>query len=52
MKKIITLIILFALYSCGSSHPGRVCGGRGGQRNVENTTKKETKFTTNLKRNS
>ena len=52
MKKFITLIILFVLYSCGSSHPGRVCGGRGGQRNVENTIKKETKFTPTLKRNS
>ncbi|WP_395053155.1 hypothetical protein [Flavobacterium sp.] len=52
MKKFITLIILFVLYSCGSSHPGRVCGGRGGQRNVENTIKKETKITPILKRNS
>ena len=43
---------MLVLYSCGSSHPGRVCGGRGGQRNVENSIKKETKFTTNLKRNS
>lgn len=52
MKKIISLFIVSVLYSCGASHPGRVCGGPGGRRCVENTIKPETKVSPTIKRNS
>ena len=52
MKKIIIIGIVTILYSCSSSHPGRVCGGPGGRRCVENKVKSESKPTIVLKRNS
>jgi hypothetical protein len=51
MKKIAALLIVLSfLTSCATTHRGRVCGGAGGQRCVENSAKKETVIST--KRNS
>ncbi|WP_293891591.1 lipoprotein [Flavobacterium sp.] len=37
MKKIIYAFLLVAFLTSCASHPGRVCGGSGGGRVVENT---------------
>ena len=43
MKKLsYVLLVLGFLTSCAASHPGRVCGGPGGGRCVENTQKQKT----------
>ena len=43
MKKLLyALLILGFLTSCAASHPGRVCGGRGGGRVVENNQNQKT----------
>ncbi len=39
MRKIIYVALLSAFLISCASHPGRVCGGAGGGRVVENTTK-------------
>ena len=39
MKKIIYAFLMLAFLTSCASHPGRVCGGRGGGRCVENTPK-------------
>ena len=36
MKKLIYALLLSVLLTSCASHPGRVCGGRGGGRVVEN----------------
>ena len=42
MKKLLySLVVLGLLTSC-ASHPGRVCGGRGGGRCVDNTHTSKT----------
>jgi hypothetical protein len=40
MKKVVLILIAILVLSC-SSHPGRVCGGAGGKRCVNNIPKKE-----------
>jgi hypothetical protein len=43
MKKLLyILLILGFLTSCAASHPGRVCGGRGGGRVVDQFQKQNT----------
>ena len=50
MKKILVLsLVLISIVAC-SSAPGRVCGGKGGKRCVENTIKNPT--LTSIKVNS
>lgn len=38
LKKLIYALLLLAFLASCASHPGRVCGGPGGGRVVENTT--------------
>ncbi|MDI1316080.1 hypothetical protein [Flavobacterium sp.] len=37
MKKIFYAVLVVGLLSSCASHPGRVCGGKGGGRCVDNT---------------
>lgn len=39
MKKIILIVLAGVFVTSCASHPGRVCGGPGGGRCVENTAK-------------
>ena len=42
MKKLFYILLLLVFLSSCASHPGRVCGGRGGGRVVENAQKQKT----------
>ena len=40
MKKLFYVLVIIGFLNSCASHPGRVCGGSGGGRCVENTQKK------------
>jgi hypothetical protein len=44
LKKLIYVALLSAFIASCASHPGRVCGGPGGGRVVENTAIKPTMY--------
>jgi hypothetical protein len=44
MKKLIYTLLLLGLLTSCASHPGRVCGGRGGGRVVENALIQKTMY--------
>lgn len=46
MKKVFYVALLSAFIASCASHPGRVCGGPGGGRVVENTAKEKTMHNT------
>ena len=44
MKKLISALLLSASLTSCASHPGRVCGGRGGGRVVEHFPNEKTLY--------
>jgi hypothetical protein len=44
MKKLIYTLLLLGLVTSCASHPGRVCGGRGGGRVVKHSPTEKTMY--------